>query len=77
MSAAIAFTETGEDVLKQSNCTLIEYPFEVVAEGQMKTVPLMTQKYRIMMRLLKTSLSIKTTKRILDIYDKFYRHLLK
>lgn len=77
VSAAIAFTEKGDDVLKQCNCTLIEHPFDIVAEGQMKTVPLMTQKYHIMMRLLKTSLSIKTTKRILDIYDKFYRHLLK
>lgn len=39
VSAAIAFTEKGEDVLSQCNCTFIEHPFEVVAEGQMKTCP--------------------------------------
>lgn len=36
VSAAIAFTEKGNEVLKQCNCTLIEHPFDVVAEGQMK-----------------------------------------
>lgn len=37
VSAAIAFTETGEKVLKESNCTLIEHPFNAIAEGQMRT----------------------------------------
>lgn len=39
VSAAIAFTEKGDAILRQCNCTFIEHPFEVVAEGQMKTCP--------------------------------------
>lgn len=39
VSAAIAFTKRGNKVLAQCNCTFIEHPFEVVAEGQMKTSP--------------------------------------
>lgn len=39
VSAAIAFTEKGDEVLRQCNCTLVEHPFEVVAEGQMRKTP--------------------------------------
>lgn len=36
VSAAIAFTTKGDELLKLCNCTLVEHPFDVVAEGQMK-----------------------------------------
>lgn len=36
VTACVAFTEKGLDVLKQSNCELVAYPFEQVAEGQIK-----------------------------------------
>lgn len=39
VNAVVAFTEKGDVVLHQCNCTLVEHPFEVVAEGQMKTSP--------------------------------------
>ena len=39
VSAVVAFTAKGDAVLHQCNCTLVEHPFEVVAEGQMKTSP--------------------------------------
>lgn len=39
VSAAITFTEKGDELLHKCNCTLVEYPFEMVAEGQMKTCP--------------------------------------
>ena len=35
VSCAIAFTEKGDEVLRDSNCDLVSHPFEVVAEGQM------------------------------------------
>lgn len=35
-SSAIAFTQKGNDILKSINCTLIEEPFETVAEGQVR-----------------------------------------
>lgn len=46
VSAAIAFTEKGNDVLKQCDCTFVEHPFEVVTEGQMKTCPIRGAAYR-------------------------------
>ena len=39
VSAAISFTEKGDRVLRQTGCMLVEHPFEVVAEGQMKASP--------------------------------------
>ena len=39
VSGAIAFNERGKNILENCNCTLTEHPFEVVAEGQMKTCP--------------------------------------
>lgn len=46
VSAAIAFTDKGDDVLRQCGCTLVEHPFEVVAEGQMKSCPVRGAAYR-------------------------------
>ena len=39
VSAAIAFTAKGDELLKLCNCMLVEHPFDVVAEGQMKKMP--------------------------------------
>lgn len=36
VSSVVAFTEKGKDVLDHTNCILVEHPFEIVAEGQMK-----------------------------------------
>lgn len=36
VTACAAFTQKGVDVLKQCNCELVPYPFEQVAEGQIK-----------------------------------------
>lgn len=36
VSALISFTPIGDKWIKQLNCELIEHPFEIVAEGQMK-----------------------------------------
>lgn len=36
VSAAITFTEKGNELLQRCNCELEELPFDVVAEGQMK-----------------------------------------
>ena len=39
VSAAVAFTEKGNKILRSCGCELIEHPFNVVAEGQMKECP--------------------------------------
>lgn len=36
VSSVVAFTDKGNEILKQLDCTFEEHPFEVVAEGQMK-----------------------------------------
>lgn len=41
VSAVVVFTEKGNDVLQQCNCTLIKHSFDVVAESQMKTNPVL------------------------------------
>lgn len=45
VSATIAFTGKGDEVLHQCNCTLVGHPFEVVAEGQMKKRPSIGSTY--------------------------------
>lgn len=66
VSAAIAFTEKGDKMLKLCNCTLVEHPFDVVAEGQMKTAPLMTSLHGKIGKLLRhEDISIEDVYRIL------------
>lgn len=36
VTACVAFTQRGADVLQHCHCELVEYPFEQVAEGQIK-----------------------------------------
>lgn len=60
VSAAIAFTEKGDGILKQCNCTLIEHPFDLVAEGQMKNMPVRGLYYNFVMTCLKaTAITVK------------------
>lgn len=52
VSAAIAFTQQGDEVLHQCNCSLVEHPFDVVAEGQIKTrLPMPKIRANIISRL--------------------------
>ena len=39
VSAVVSFTDKGGATLDLCNCEKLEYPFEIVAEGQMKTSP--------------------------------------
>lgn len=71
VSAAIAFTDRGNEVLHQCNCTLVEHPFEVVAEGQMKESPRRAKTY---MEIMKT-LCAKNT-RLKNVTNK-YDHIKK
>lgn len=36
VSSVVAFTDKGDELIKSLDCVLTEYPFETVAEGQMK-----------------------------------------
>ncbi|HOI27602.1 MAG: Coenzyme F420 hydrogenase/dehydrogenase, beta subunit C-terminal domain [Paludibacteraceae bacterium] len=52
VSAAIAFTPKGSDILSLTDCELTELPFKIVAEGQMKEMPKKRKSYKIIMEML-------------------------
>lgn len=58
VSGAIAFTAKGNEILHSINCELVEHPFEVVAEGQMKTMPEFHQGYTKLTGILSEKLLI-------------------
>ena len=59
VSALVTFTEKGKRVVEQlTNVTLIEHPFEVVAEGQMKKNVHKKPTYTLVMHFLKTSFGL-------------------
>ena len=71
VSAAIAFTEKGNEVLKQCDCVLIKHPFEIVAEGQMKNkVPIPHIHSTVLSMLRDKSQNTNKIKYIID------KHLL-
>lgn len=74
--SAIAFTERGNKALCEANLELVEYPFDTVADGQMKQNPHKPWYYDKCMRELK-----KNEKKLADIakpvrmYKSFCGHL--
>lgn len=61
VSAIVAFTAKGKEVIEQlKDVTLIEHPFEVVAEGQMKSNVHKQPTYSLVMSFLKSSYGLDT-----------------
>jgi hypothetical protein len=59
VSALVTFTEKGKQVVEAlEGVTLIEHPFEVVAEGQMKRNVHKKPTYGLVMRFLKSSFGL-------------------
>lgn len=60
VNGIVAFSEKGKNVLLATNCEIVEYPFDIVAAGQMrdKTVCPPTRKY-VMKALRDGKLSLK------------------
>lgn len=52
VSAAVTFTKKGYELLHECNLEKIEHPFDIVAEGQMKKMPLRDGLYEKMKNLL-------------------------
>lgn len=76
VSGAVAFTQKGNEVLKQCNCELVEHSFDVVAEGQMKTCPQRIGAYNKILETLKNdSKNIQDACHILITYRKQQRQL--
>ena len=61
VNAIITFTPKGDEVIKYCNITLIEHPFNIIAEGQMVKLPTYTIYCKFIQYLLKKpKISIKT-----------------
>ena len=65
VSAAIAFTSKGDEVLHRCNITLESLPLEVVAEGQQKAMARRNGVYHKIMKILKSGQSIDNAYRII------------
>lgn len=71
VSGAVAFTTKGNKVLKQCNCELVEHTFDVVAEGQMKTCPIIEPVYPKVLGCLKNPVTtIEAVYNVLSLYRK-------
>ena len=76
VSGAVAFTQKGNEILKQCNCELVEHSFDVVAEGQMKTCPQRIGAYNTILETLKNdSKNIQDACHILTAYRKQQRQI--
>ena len=54
VSALVAFTDKGKDVIKRlSGVTLVNHPFEIVAEGQMKKNIVAHRQHKLVMTMLR------------------------
>ncbi len=62
VTACVAFTEKGEEVLKATNCELVAYPFSQAAEGQIKEpIPYPGAGWKLIIALAKRPIvSMKT-----------------
>ena len=69
VSATIAFTEKGNNILKESNCSLIEYSFDIVAEGQMKTCPIQQDYYQKLSNVLNDETS--SLQDVIDVLNSY------
>lgn len=69
VSATIAFTEKGNNILKKSNCSLIEYSFDIVAEGQMKTCPIQQDYYQKLSNVLNDETS--SLQDVIDVLNSY------
>ena len=61
VSALVTFTEKGKEIVGQlENVTLVEHPFEVVAEGQMTRNTHKAPTYSLVMRFLRSKYGLDT-----------------
>lgn len=72
VSGAVAFTQKGAEILKEIDCHLIEHPFSVVAEGQMKTCPKMLPLRDLILKSLADG--NKTIDDAVNVLDAYHRH---
>lgn len=67
VSAAIAFTSKGKEILNKTNCVLQKQPFDLIAEGQMKVNALQAPLRKSVLMCLKSNLPLWILKSIMLI----------
>ncbi len=74
VTACVAFTERGADILQKMHCDYKEYPFKVVAEGQIDTPIAFPIGWKIVINLAKSSVvSMKSLVLVSRIIGKINR----
>lgn len=74
MSGVVVYSQKALDILKAANVHLTEHPFEIVAEGQMKTSPAYQQWFdKVMDSLKNPSENIDDALAIIDHIHKVER----
>ena len=72
VSGAVAFTAKGNEILKKCNCEIVEHPFDIVTEGQMKKSPTYSPSFsKIKATLKEPDVKIEDVCKILN---KYYTH---
>lgn len=66
VSGAVAFTQKGDEILKNCNCTLISHALDIVAEFQMKECPQIPIFYDELMNKMRTNVNIEDIFSIID-----------
>lgn len=70
VSAVAVYTEIGQQAISDTNCIFKEYPFDVVAEGQLKEKSKLPAIHGFIMNKLKNnSVSLSTLARYADYYN--------
>lgn len=77
VSAVVTFTERGNAIIKSLDCTLIEHPFEIVAEGQMKRNAGTAYTAPFIMKALKDDTSDENTFRFIFRMERVFRSPIK
>ena len=76
VSAAIAFTQKGKEILKRTNCVLQEQPFALIAEGQMTGNALKAPLRKVVLWCLKNNTPLYLLKSIM-LVSKLIRKINK
>ena len=78
VSAAISFTEKGDELLHKCGCNLVEHPFEIVAEGQMKKMPVKSKLYLKVMYKIRKNTTLDGVFSVIqnqDMYNRLLRYI--
>lgn len=68
VSAVIAFTDKGNEMLQNCNCTFVKHPFEIVAEGQMKDNLILPSIRKHLIKKLQSKKSLQSILRFKELY---------